>query len=205
MPGVTGHDEVYAESREAWRQWLLTNHAKRASVWLVYYKKDSGIPSVRYSEAVEEALCFGWIDSRVQSIDEKRYRQHFTVRKPRSVWSGINKGRVEKLRAQGLIMPAGLRAIETAKANGSWESLNAAEALEMPPDLIAALDSVPGARRNFDAWSQSQRQILLQWIASAKRAETRVRRIAETAESAGRNVRPGPLAYLQRGNDANKR
>ncbi|AYA38476.1 hypothetical protein D3Y59_16315 [Hymenobacter oligotrophus] len=179
--------EVYAANRQEWRQWLTQNHAAAAGVWLVYYKKASGRPSISWAEAVEEALCFGWIDSKANTIDEHRYKQVFTPRKPRSVWSKINKQYIERLIADGLMHPAGLRAIEVAKQNGSWTAIDSAENLEVPTDLAEALAANQAARRNFDTFSPSNRKQLLQWLLSAKRPETRARRVAEAVQMAAAN------------------
>ena len=109
---------IYAKSRSAWRKWLMKNHLEKDSVWLIYYKKNAGLPSVSYQEAVQEALCFGWIDSKAQSIDEKSYRQYFSRRKPKSVWSAVNKKKVADLIRQGLMKEAGYQSIELAKKTG---------------------------------------------------------------------------------------
>lgn len=191
-------EEFRAKDRETWREWLNAHHDTRAGVWLVFSKKGSGIPSISYEAAVEEALCFGWIDSKAAPLDDKTYRQYFSLRKNSSPWSSSNKVRVERLIADGRMMPAGWRAIEAAKASGMWNALDAVEALETPQELLDELARVPGARENFDAWSRSDRRVILQWIALARRPETRSRRIVETAEFAGRNEKPGPLAYEKR-------
>ena len=119
----------YPKSRSEWREWLAQNHASEKSIWLIYYKTDSGFPSVKYSEAVDEALCFGWIDSTVKTIDNQSYRQFFSPRKPKSVWSKINKAKVEKLIEADLMTEAGMATIGIAKKNGSWYILDEAEAL----------------------------------------------------------------------------
>lgn len=181
---------VYAESREAWRQWLVQNHRACGGVWLVYFKVGSGQPSVRYEEAVKEALCFGWIDSKVQSLDDERYRQIFTPRKAKSVWSKLNKRYIEELVAQGLMTEIGLEKIEAARRDGSWTTLDASENLEMPPDLEQALAANVEATQNFARWSSSSRKNILFWIGSAKRLETRVKRIKETVNSADKNQKP---------------
>ncbi len=175
-----GIARVYAADRAAWRTWLETHAETTAAVWLVYYKKGSGQPSITWDEAVEEALCFGWIDSKAKPIDDLRYRQYFSPRKPTSVWSRINKARLERLIADGLMREPGLRAIETAKANGSWSALDDVEALVIPGDLREAFERAPGAQEAFDRLSRTNRRNILQWIASAKRLQTRANRIAAT-------------------------
>ncbi|MCU0354784.1 MAG: YdeI/OmpD-associated family protein, partial [Cytophagales bacterium] len=156
---------VTPASRAEWRQWLAENHAAETGVWLVYYKKGTGRPSVTYDEAVEEALCFGWIDSVPNKMDDERYKQLFSPRKPRSGWSRVNKERLERLTAAGLMASAGLAAIETAKQNGSWTKLDAVENLEMPDDLqtaFAAADAV--ALEHFTAFARSTKRGILEWL-----------------------------------------
>jgi uncharacterized protein YdeI (YjbR/CyaY-like superfamily) len=171
-------------SRAEWRQWLAAHHASRPGVWLVYYKKASGQPSVSYAEAVEEALCFGWIDSHPRKLDAERSQLLFTPRKPRSGWSKVNKERLERLQAGNLLMPAGLAAIARAKQNGAWESLDAAEAGHIPEDLAAALVTDDTAARHFAAFSPSARKQILTWVLGAKQPATRARRVAETVRMA---------------------
>lgn len=181
---------VQAIDRQAWRSWLIENHQSAPGIWLMYYKVKSGKPSVQYAEAVQEALCFGWIDSKVQSIDAESYRQIFTPRKPGSVWSKLNKQYIEALIAQGLMTAAGLAKIEAAKQDGSWCKLDAIEALIVPDDLQQALDADFEASRAFTAFSNSTKKIILTWIDAAKRPETRARRIASTIESARQHRSP---------------
>ncbi|QNH62619.1 YdeI/OmpD-associated family protein [Hymenobacter sediminicola] len=185
--------DTYAQaqpaSRAEWRHWLAEHHASSPGVWLVYFKKASGQPSVSYAEAVEEALCFGWIDSHPRKLDADRTQLLFTPRKPRSGWSRVNKERLERLEATGQLMPAGLAAIARAKQNGAWESLDAAEAGIVPDDLAAALATDAQAARHFAAFSPSARKMILTWVLGAKQPETRARRIAETVRMAALNKR----------------
>jgi len=183
------YETFYAKDRQEWRAWLEQNHATAPGVWLVYYKKESGKPRVEYADAVEEALCFGWIDSKANTIDGESSRQLFSPRKAKSPWSKPNKERIEKLMAQGLIAPAGLAKIEAAKQDGSWDALNAIDALTIPPDLEAALAENKAARPNFDAFPPSSKKIILWWIESAKRPETRAKRIEETVTLAAQNIK----------------
>lgn len=183
--------EVHAETRSAWRAWLEANHAAVPGVWLVSWRRGHG-PRVEYEEAVEEALCFGWIDSQGGNLDERRSRQYFAPRKAGSGWAATNKARVEKLIASGLMAPAGLAAIERAKANGSWTLLDAVEAGVIPDDLGAALDAAPPARANFEAFPKSAKRAMLEWTAQAKRPETRAARIRQIAERAAVNERAYP-------------
>lgn len=182
-------DEVAAKDRAAWRRWLERHHATSTGVWLLLAKKGSGLASVTYEEAVEEALCFGWIDAKANALDERRYKQWMAPRKPGSGWAASNKGRVERLFAEGRMAPAGLAAIEAAKADGSWTKLDAGASLTVPRDLARAMKAYPDARRHFDAFPPSARRTILGWIASAKKPETRVKRIEETARLAQENVR----------------
>ncbi len=182
-------EKIYAKDRAAFRKWLEQNHATKPGFWLVYYKKNSGKPSISYPEAVKEALCFGWIDSKVNAIDDERYMQVFTPRKAKSVWSALNKKYIAELLEQNLITPAGLKAIEVAKQNGQWESLDKVETLEIPDDLAKAFKKNKTAKANFEKFPPSSRKLILQWIASAKRDETRQKRIEETVMLASQNIK----------------
>jgi uncharacterized protein YdeI (YjbR/CyaY-like superfamily) len=181
-------------SREEWRAWLTENHAASTGAWLVYPKKASGLPGPSYEEAVEEALCFGWIDSRVRPLDDRRRLQWFSPRRPGSTWSALNKARVARLVAAGLMAPAGLAKVEAAKADGSWEILDKVEALELPEDLSAALAATPAAEAGFAGLAASIRKPLLYWVLSAKRPATRGRRIAALVEAAAEG-RPSAPPY----------
>jgi uncharacterized protein YdeI (YjbR/CyaY-like superfamily) len=176
-------------TRAQWRQWLEANHTRPDGVWLVTYKKETGQPRVEYDEAVEEALCFGWVDSKPNTLDERRSLLWFAPRKPRTGWSKPNKDRVERMLAAGLMAPAGLAKIDAAKADGSWSKLDAVEALDIPPDLAAALAAYPAAAANFDAFPRSVKRGILEWIATARKPETRAQRVDETARLAEDNVR----------------
>jgi uncharacterized protein YdeI (YjbR/CyaY-like superfamily) len=184
-----GLGRFYAANRQEWRDWLLHHYRTAAGVWLIYYKKQSGRPYVAYDDAVEEALCFGWIDSRSNALDDERYLQLFTPRKPRSPWSRPNKQRVERLIEQGLMTPAGYALIEAAQRDGSWNMYDAVEDLVMPNDLREALAANDLARLNFDMFSNSSKRNILWWIASAKRPETRHKRIEETVRLAAENIK----------------
>lgn len=183
-------ETVYATDRKQWREWLEKNHLTSLGVWLIYYKVKSGKSSVRYSEAVKEALCFGWIDSQVKSLDSERYMQLYTPRKPKSVWSKLNKQYIQELITQGLMTKAGLEKIEAAKKDGSWNTLDAIEELIIPADLKQALTANETAHTNFEAFSKSTKKNILFWIDSAKRSETRLRRIEQTISSAVQNKNP---------------
>lgn len=180
---------VHPLTRAEWRAWLERHHTRPNGVWLITYKKATGKPRVEYDEAVEEALCFGWIDSKANKLDDERSLLWFAPRKPRTGWSRPNKERVERLLAAGLMAPAGLAKVEAARRDGSWSALDAVEDLEVPPDLATALAGYPAARAHFDAFPRSARRSILEWIASAKTAPTRARRIEETARLAEENRR----------------
>jgi len=180
---------VHADDRATWRAWLEANHATARGAWLVTWRPRSGRAGLDYEAAIEEALCFGWVDSTGGSFDQERGKLYFAPRKPRSVWAASNKARVERLIGEGRMAPAGLAAVERARANGSWEILDAAERLEVPEDLAAALEARPPAASRFAAFPPSTRKMLLGWIAVAVRPETRAARIAKIAEAAARNER----------------
>ncbi len=182
--------QYYAKDRKEWRTWLENNAATSPGVWLIYYKQQSGQPRVTYEEAVEEALCFGWIDSRPNAIDDERYMQLFSPRKAKNPWSKINKERVKRLIELGLMTEAGYKAIEAAKQNGFWSIYDAIEAQTMPEDFVQALATKPTARQNFEAFSDSSKKQLLWHIESAKRPETRAKRIEQIVEAAKQNINP---------------
>ncbi|MCU0483658.1 MAG: YdeI/OmpD-associated family protein [Chloroflexi bacterium] len=181
---------VQADDRATWRAWLEANHATQPGAWLVTWKPGSGVPGLDYEAAVEEALCFGWIDSTGGRVDDRRSKLYFARRKPRSVWAASNKARVERLIAAGHMAPAGLAAIERARGDGSWDVLDTAERQEVPDDLRAALDADPAGAGHWDTYPASLRKMLLGWIATARRPETRAARVAETARLAARGERP---------------
>ena len=182
-------DRVQPDSVQEWREWLAAHHTRRTGVWLVTWRAGSGGAQIGYDESVEQALCFGWIDSTGRTLDDRRTMLWFAPRKARSGWARSNKERIERLTAAGLMEPAGLALVEAAKADGSWTLLDAVEDLVVPDDLGAALDAVPPARAHFEAFPRSVRRSILEWIVQARRPETRARRVAETAERASRNER----------------
>jgi len=166
------------------RAWLAANHATSPPVLLAIGKKGTSVTSLTYEDAVEEGLCFGWIDSTTHTLDTDRMTVLFSRRKPGSTWSRSNKERVERLAAEGRMAPAGLAAVAAAKANGAGSGLDDVEALVVPEDLAVALAADPGARRAWEAASASQRKMSLYWIGSAKRQETRSRRVSEVVRAA---------------------
>ncbi len=181
--------EFYAKDRKAWRKWLQVNHLRLQQVWLILHKKSSPEGSVIYEEAVEEALCFGWIDSKPMKRDEHTFLLFFSRRKPKSVWSASNKKRLVKLIATGQMMPSGLESIEIAKANGSWTAIDDVEAMVMPVPLEKAFKKNKLASTNFNAFPSSSKKGIYQWISSAKTDATRDKRIFETVSLAEKNIR----------------
>jgi uncharacterized protein YdeI (YjbR/CyaY-like superfamily) len=182
-------NSVQPLSRAEWRSWLLENHRRTQGVWLVSFKKGTGQPRVEYEESVEEALCFGWIDSKPSKLDEERSMLWFAPRKPKTGWSKPNKERIERMLQAGLMHQTGVAKIEQAKADGSWKSLDAIEELQLPLDLAEALAGYPLAEQNFLAFPRSAKRGILEWIHTAKKPETRATRIAETARLANVNER----------------
>lgn len=183
-------ETFYPKSRNEWREWLQNNHHLKQSVWLIYYKKKSKIPTIAYGEAVEEALCFGWIDSKAKPIDEEKFMQFFSKRKEKSVWSKVNKEKVERLIQEGLMTEAGFAIIDKAKQNGSWKILDEAEALIIPMDLESEFQKKPKAKIYFLSLSRSDRRNILQWLVLAKRQETRQKRIEEIVKLADQYLKP---------------
>jgi uncharacterized protein YdeI (YjbR/CyaY-like superfamily) len=182
-------EQIEVANRQQWRDWLAANYQQRSSIWLVTYKKHMGAQHLSYDAVVEEALCFGWIDSLPRKLDEDRTMLLLSPRKPQSIWSKLNKTRVKSLIEQGLMMPAGLEKIERAQADGSWTFLDDVEALVIPADLAAALASNAEAAKYFSAFSPSAKKGILQWIKMAKRPETRAQRIEKTVTLAAQNIR----------------
>jgi uncharacterized protein YdeI (YjbR/CyaY-like superfamily) len=189
METHNGIPAYYAKSRKDWRQWLEKNHQSSQSVWLIIYRKASKTPSVYYPEAVDEALCFGWIDSKPNKRDDQSYYQFFSKRNPKSKWSKVNKEKVEKLMAQGLMRPAGLEMVDIAKSNGNWNALDEVDNIQLPGDLQEALAANAHALKNWENFSRSSKRGILEWILQAKRPETRRKRIEETATLAAKNIK----------------
>jgi uncharacterized protein YdeI (YjbR/CyaY-like superfamily) len=177
-------------SQQDWRRWLKKNHKSKQSVWLILYKKESNKPIIGWSGAVDEALCFGWVDSKRKSLDEEKFIQFFSVRKPKGTWSKINKDKIERLIMEGLMTQAGLACIEAAKKNGSWTILDEVEELTRPKDLAKSFRAHPGSKDFFLTLSKSSRKMILQWLVFAKRPETREKRILEIAALAVQRLKP---------------
>lgn len=189
MAKIDEFNDFHPLSRQEWRDWLAENYDKLSGIWLVYYKKHTKKPIVTYDEAVEEALCFGWIDSIPRKLDDERSKLLYTPRKPKSVWSKPNKERVKRLLDNGLMTEIGLQKIEQAQIDGSWDALNASDNLEIQEDLLLAFEANNIAFENFDKFTNGVKKSILSWIYSAKTAETRAKRIAETISMAERNLR----------------
>jgi uncharacterized protein YdeI (YjbR/CyaY-like superfamily) len=182
-------NSIHPKTRNAWRTWLTKNHNLGEGIWLISWKKISGKPQIAYDDLVEEALCFGWIDSKPNKLDEQRSMLWFAPRKSGSGWSRLNKERIEHAIATGIMMPSGFVKIEAAKKDGSWNALDAVEALEIPPDLLRAFTKHEMAAKNFENFPRSVKRGILEWIGNAKTATTRTKRITETADLAAINER----------------
>lgn len=186
--------ELTFNTRGQFRRWLKQHHEQQDGIWLVYYKKNTGIQSIAYDEAVEEALCFGWIDSKVQSIDNLRYRQVFTPRRANSVWSDLNKKRVKMLTEAGLMEPAGIKAVDAGKQSGKWQqSYSTKKMARMPAELKDALMENPQAMEHFRKFAPSYRNTYIRWVDSAKRPETRKKRIQTVVENSLKQIKPNMM------------
>jgi len=183
------------KTKQAWRAWLARNGDKSKGIWLAYYKKASGKKSITYEEALQEALCYGWIDSTVGRVDAERYKQRFTPRNEKSIWSASNKARVNNLIVEGRMAPPGLAKVEAAKRNGSWASLNDVKRIgrgaAIPVDLLEALAKEPRAMEIFEKRPPSEKKLWAYWVLSAKKPETRSRRVAEAVKRILAGRRPG--------------
>jgi uncharacterized protein YdeI (YjbR/CyaY-like superfamily) len=182
-------NSFYADSKQSFRNWLIENHDKEQNLWLIIYKKDSGTPSVTYDQAVDEALCFGWVDSSIKKRDEFSFYQYFARRNPKSNWSRVNKVKVERLMQEGLMSEAGLKMITIAKESGTWTALDDVENLISPPDLQVELDKNPLAAEYFALFPRSVKRGILEWLLNAKQPETRAKRIEEIVSKAEQNER----------------
>ena len=180
---------IHARTRAQWRRWLEKNHKTEKAVWLIIYHKTSEVKSVYYAEAVEEALCFGWIDSVKHKRDEESAYQFFAQRKPKSMWSELNRTRVDKLIKEKKMRPAGQAMIDLAIRTGTWEALVPIDKMEIPEDLQKMFTKNKTAYKNFQKFSPSSRKIILFWILNAKRPETRQRRIEEAVKLAAKNIK----------------
>ncbi len=173
-------DEVFFNDRSEWRQWLVENHQHSPGLWVIFYKKQSGRTSLNYADFVEEALCFGWIDSIIKKVDEDRFLRKVTPRRPNSIWSDLNKQRIRKLQKENRLAPAGLALIEIAKKSGKWDTKAKPETKPVTStEFLTALNNNPRAKTTFESLAPSQQKNYLLWIHSAKRPETVKRRIEE--------------------------
>ena len=186
---VDGVEMFYAKDSKTWHQWLEKNHAVKKSVWLIYFKPGTGKTRVSYNDAVDEAICFGWIDSRPNTLDAERSMQFFAPRNRKSNWSKVNKERVARLTKEKRMQPAGLKIIEEAKRNGAWDALNDVEEMKIPVDLQRALKQNANAFTYFMAFPRSSKKNILEWIHNAKQSETRNKRIEETVRLAAKDIR----------------
>ena len=180
---------LYFKNAQEWREWLHDNHHSSKGVHLIFYRVASNKESMRWEEAVQVAICYGWIDSTVKKLDDERRRQMFTPRKDKSVWSKLNKTYIEKLIADDLMHESGLKKIEIARQNGSWTTLDAVENLEMPVDLVLAFGKNKKALTNYNSYSPSYRKSYLYWLNQAKREETRKARIVEIITLCEQNIK----------------
>lgn len=187
---INDAEQFYPKTQNEWRQWLKKHHVEKDSVWLILCKKKSNLPTISWSQAVDEALCFGWIDSVKRKLDEDRSIQYFSKRKPKGTWSKVNKEKVDVLVASGKMTPAGMACIEIAKSNGSWEFLDSVDAMIVPKDLETALKAIPDAMDYFSSLSNSIKKMMLYWLVSAKREETRLKRLSEIVECAAKKEKP---------------
>src|SRR4030095_12876944 len=194
MP-ASEYKTTHPKTRKAWRKWLEKNHSTSPGVWLIYYKKSTGKAKLVYNDAVEEALCFGWIDSTLRPLDDERFMQRFTPRKPKSGWSGLNKKRIEKMIAEGLMTNAGIEKIEAAKKDGSWESLDHIDAIQLPEDFEKAFSKNKKAKANFENFPPFAKKQFLYHINQAKTEATRKERIILCVKMAAANKKPSVAGF----------
>ena len=184
-----GFPIFHAESRAEWRSWLGANHSTALGVWLCSWKQATGRPRCPYPEVVEEAICFGWIDSTVNHFDDDRGLQLLTPRRPKSTWTRLNRQRVADMEAAGLMAENGRRVVEVAKENGYWMKYDSVEDLVEPAEPADALDANPTARASWDGFPASPRKMMLWWVLSAAKDETRARRISTIVDRAAKGER----------------
>ena len=181
--------ELYFERHTDWYNWLLINHTKHKAVYLIFYKLQTGIPTMRWEEAVKVALCFGWIDSTVKSLGNGKRRQYFSPRNPKSTWSALNKTYITELEAQNLIQKAGYKMIDLAKKTGTWTAMDDVENGVIPEDLQIAFNTNTQAFKNYNNFSQGYRKNYLSWLNSAQREVTRKKRIKEIIKLCNANIK----------------
>ena len=185
-------EPMYFENGARWREWLERNHAIATETWLLHYKKGVARPGISYREALDEALAFGWIDTKLKSLDKESYKLRYVPRKPGSLWSKINRGRVEQLFKEGRMTPAGMAAVEAARKSGKWDgAYTFLKPFEMPEDLKKALLENEKAFKNFAAFANSYRNGYIHWVNSARTEVTRRKRIEDVVKCAAANIKPG--------------
>jgi uncharacterized protein YdeI (YjbR/CyaY-like superfamily) len=189
MEPSEGVNIIVAFDSADWRAWLEENGEKHPSIWLIIYHKNSRQPSVYYDEAVDDALCYGWIDSAIRKRDHESYYQYFARRNPKSNWSKVNREKVERLIDEGKMQAPGLKMVELARQNGTWAALDLVEALVLPDEMMALLEQNPLAKRHFEGFPRNVKRGILEWIYQAKKPETRATRIEQTIEKAQQNIR----------------
>jgi uncharacterized protein YdeI (YjbR/CyaY-like superfamily) len=182
-------ETCYAKNRKEWRKWLAKNSQSKKFVWLIIYHKQSKTPSVYYDEAVEEALCYGWIDSTACKRDTESKYQYFTLRNLKSNWSRLNRERVEKLINENKMTEYGQKFIDHAKKTGTWLALEDVQNAIIPSDLQLALNKNIKAYQNFESFSKSSKRVILEWILNARKIDTREKRISETVKLAEQNIK----------------
>jgi uncharacterized protein YdeI (YjbR/CyaY-like superfamily) len=186
--------ELYVKNREEWRNWLVENHSSVPGVWLIYYKKPSGKPRIPYNDAVNEALCFGWIDGKIKRINDDYYIQWFTQRRPGSRWSKLNINRANSLISEGLMRKEGLSAFsETIRKPELIYGMRTDNDLIIPDDLDKALRGNETAYTNFNKFSPANRRLYLLWLRSSKREATRSQRITKIVTNSEQNIKPGMM------------
>ncbi len=192
MPNQKSYNpQTKAKDAIEWRKWLSENHQIQDNIWLVIYKKESGIESIYYDEAVDEALCFGWIDSKPNKRDDISFYQYFSKRNPKSNWSRVNKNKIKRLLKANKLEKAGLEMIELAKKIGTWNALDDVENLILPKEMQELFDKSENkeAKENFENFPRSTKRGILEWISTAKTLPTKLKRITETLEAAKDNKR----------------
>jgi uncharacterized protein YdeI (YjbR/CyaY-like superfamily) len=185
----TIEDSIHPKSQNQLRQWLIKNHTRPTGLWLITYKLASGKARIAYSDIVDELLCFGWIDSKPNSLDEERSKLWIAPRKSTSGWSKINKAKVERLIKEGKMHAAGMAKMNQAIVNGTWNKLDQVESLSIPTELEQEFKKYKTSKANFDAFPNSVKRSILEWIANAKKPETKNKRVSETAKLAESNIR----------------
>lgn len=189
--------ELYFERDIDWYDWLLQHHHAHQGVYLIFYKLELDIPTMRWEEAVKVALCFGWIDSTVKSLGNGKRRQYFCPRNPNSTWSALNKKYILELEGNNLIQEAGYHSIELAKKSGKWTEMDDVENGVIPIDLLNAFNKNPIAYKNYREFSRGYQKSYLSWLHSAKREVTRQKRIAEIIKLCGDNIKARDSWYLK--------